>query len=157
MKKNLVKKCIGLIVSMAMMAGLMFVSGAVEAKAADWPGEPEAGDEIILGDGIKHTDVTLKTVELTVEGSVYKIYYVFDDTHAGGSPDFYCDLKWNNSESCWSCRGYYTSFDDFKNGVVSGGRENIDGMVNRTVCNKHIGHTLPYHQYFLYPHSPRHF
>lgn len=59
MKTNLVKKSIGLIVGMAMMAGLMFISGTVEAKAAAWPGEPELGDKIILGDGNEYMNVTL--------------------------------------------------------------------------------------------------
>lgn len=59
MKTNLVKKSIGLIVGMAMMAGLMFISGTVEAKAAAWPGEPELGDKIILGNGNEYMNVTL--------------------------------------------------------------------------------------------------
>lgn len=76
MKTNLVKKSIGLIVGMAMMAGLMFISGTVETKAAAWPGEPELGDKIILGDGNEYTNVTPGSFEVTVEGSVYKICQV---------------------------------------------------------------------------------
>lgn len=122
MKKNLVKKSIGLIVSMAMMAGLMFAYAPVEAKA-EVHAEPQAGDTVKLQDydttRTIGTDIELDYVIISKDGSDWdkdlKIYVVWDVERHGGYQPGYGTLQWYD--------GYWQSTPSpdgiSKDGVIS--------------------------------------
>lgn len=119
MKKDLVKKSIGLILSMAMMAGLMWAYAPVEAKAAVHS-EPQAGDTVKLDDNSTKTigsDIDLGYVIVTKDEGDWdkdlKVYVVWDATFGGGYSPQYNGLQWNDG-------GYWESMPSPNGGTIEG-------------------------------------